>query len=124
MIGLAMSARHPPRLAGRSRVSVSRQSCLERSLARVGRTDSWWNVCESTNKQNTLEDYLNRAALLVRIPRWGDGDAVRYRAGRPAVKVGRATSLSTRFRMVVSSSLPSSSRSQIFFLSMANFMER
>jgi hypothetical protein len=29
------------------------------------------DVCESTNKQNTLEDYLNRAALLGPDPRGG-----------------------------------------------------
>jgi unsaturated rhamnogalacturonyl hydrolase len=29
------------------------------------------DVCESTNKQNTLEDYLHRAALLGPDPRGG-----------------------------------------------------
>jgi unsaturated rhamnogalacturonyl hydrolase len=40
-------------------------------LARVGKEGQLVDVCESTNKQNTLEDYLNRAALLGPDPRGG-----------------------------------------------------
>jgi rhamnogalacturonyl hydrolase YesR len=39
--------------------------------ARVGNNGQLVDVCESTNKQNTLEDYLNRAALLGPDPRGG-----------------------------------------------------
>jgi len=40
-------------------------------VARVGKDGQLVDVCESTNKQNTLEDYLNRAALLGPDPRGG-----------------------------------------------------
>ena len=40
-------------------------------LARTAADGRLINVCESTNKQNTLEDYLNRAALLGPDPRGG-----------------------------------------------------
>ena len=40
-------------------------------LARVGKDGQLVDVCESTNKQNTLEDYLHRAALLGPDPRGG-----------------------------------------------------
>jgi len=39
--------------------------------ARVGKEGQLVDVCESTNKQNTLEDYLHRAALLGPDPRGG-----------------------------------------------------
>jgi len=39
--------------------------------ARVGRDGQLVDVCESTNKQNTLEDYLHRAAILGPDPRGG-----------------------------------------------------
>jgi unsaturated rhamnogalacturonyl hydrolase len=40
-------------------------------LARVGKDGQLVDVCESTNKQSTLEEYLNRAALLGPDPRGG-----------------------------------------------------
>ena len=40
-------------------------------LARVGNNGQIVDVCESTNKQKTLEDYLHRAALLGPDPRGG-----------------------------------------------------
>jgi rhamnogalacturonyl hydrolase YesR len=40
-------------------------------LARVGNAGQLIDVCESTNKQNTLEDYLHRAAILGPDPRGG-----------------------------------------------------
>jgi rhamnogalacturonyl hydrolase YesR len=40
-------------------------------LARVGNGGQLVDVCESTNKQNTLEDYLHRAAILGPDPRGG-----------------------------------------------------
>jgi unsaturated rhamnogalacturonyl hydrolase len=40
-------------------------------LARVGSAGQLIDVCESTNKQNTLEDYLHRAAILGPDPRGG-----------------------------------------------------
>jgi len=40
-------------------------------LARVGANGELVNVCESTNKQPTLQDYLNRAAILGTDPRGG-----------------------------------------------------
>ncbi|HLQ75948.1 MAG TPA: glycoside hydrolase family 88 protein, partial [Terriglobia bacterium] len=40
-------------------------------LARVGANGILFDVCESTNKQNTLDDYLHRAAILDRDPRGG-----------------------------------------------------
>ena len=40
-------------------------------LQRVGANGVLFNVCESTNKQNTLDDYLHRAAILDRDPRGG-----------------------------------------------------
>jgi len=40
-------------------------------LARVGANGVLFDVCESTNKQNTLDDYLHRAAILDRDPRGG-----------------------------------------------------
>jgi unsaturated rhamnogalacturonyl hydrolase len=39
--------------------------------ARVGKEGQLVDVCESTNKQNTLEDYLHRAAILGPDPRGG-----------------------------------------------------
>jgi unsaturated rhamnogalacturonyl hydrolase len=39
--------------------------------ARVGKDGQMVNVCESTNKQKTLQDYLDRAALLGPDPRGG-----------------------------------------------------
>jgi unsaturated rhamnogalacturonyl hydrolase len=39
--------------------------------ARVGKEGQMVNVCESTNKQKTLQDYLDRAALLGPDPRGG-----------------------------------------------------
>ena len=39
--------------------------------ARVGKDGQLVNVCESTNKQNALQDYLNRAAILGPDPRGG-----------------------------------------------------
>jgi rhamnogalacturonyl hydrolase YesR len=39
--------------------------------ARVGPNGLLLDVCESTNKQNTLEDYLHRAAILGPDPRGG-----------------------------------------------------
>ena len=40
-------------------------------LARVGNDGQLVDVCESTNKQKTLEDYLHRAAILGPDPRGG-----------------------------------------------------
>jgi rhamnogalacturonyl hydrolase YesR len=40
-------------------------------LARVGNAGQLVDVCESTNKQNTLQDYLHRAAILGPDPRGG-----------------------------------------------------
>ncbi len=40
-------------------------------LARVGKEGQLIDVCESTNKQKTLEDYLHRAAILGPDPRGG-----------------------------------------------------
>jgi unsaturated rhamnogalacturonyl hydrolase len=40
-------------------------------LQRAGANGILFNVCESTNKQNSLEDYLHRAAILDRDPRGG-----------------------------------------------------
>jgi unsaturated rhamnogalacturonyl hydrolase len=40
-------------------------------LARVGKDGQLVDVCESTNKQSTLQDYLNRAAILGPDPRGG-----------------------------------------------------
>jgi unsaturated rhamnogalacturonyl hydrolase len=40
-------------------------------LDRVGPNGLLFDVCESTNKQRTLEDYLNRQAILDREPRGG-----------------------------------------------------
>jgi len=40
-------------------------------LARVGNAGQLIDVCESTNKQKTLEDYLHRAAILGADPRGG-----------------------------------------------------
>ena len=40
-------------------------------LARAGSSGVLFDVCESTNKQGTLEDYLRRAAILDREPRAG-----------------------------------------------------
>ena len=40
-------------------------------LARVGNAGQLVNVCESTNKQKTLKDYLDRAAILGPDPRGG-----------------------------------------------------
>jgi unsaturated rhamnogalacturonyl hydrolase len=40
-------------------------------LRRVGANGLLFNVCESTNKQNSLDDYLHRAAILDRDPRGG-----------------------------------------------------
>ena len=40
-------------------------------LARIGNNGELIDVCESTNKQNTLEDYLHRAAILGPDPRGG-----------------------------------------------------
>jgi rhamnogalacturonyl hydrolase YesR len=40
-------------------------------LARVGNAGQLIDVCESTNKQQTLEDYLHRAAILGADPRGG-----------------------------------------------------
>ena len=40
-------------------------------LARVGPDGQLMDVCESTNKQNSLNDYLHRAAILDRDPRGG-----------------------------------------------------
>jgi rhamnogalacturonyl hydrolase YesR len=40
-------------------------------LARAGKDGQLVDVCESTNKQNTLEDYLHRAAILGPDPRGG-----------------------------------------------------
>jgi rhamnogalacturonyl hydrolase YesR len=40
-------------------------------LARVGKDGQLVDVCESTNKQKTLEDYLHRAAILGPDPRGG-----------------------------------------------------
>ncbi len=40
-------------------------------LARVGNAGQLVNVCESTNKQKTLQDYLDRAAILGPDPRGG-----------------------------------------------------
>ncbi|MCU1335844.1 MAG: hypothetical protein JWO19_1425 [Bryobacterales bacterium] len=40
-------------------------------LARVGKEGQLVDVCESTNKQKTLEDYLHRAAILGPDPRGG-----------------------------------------------------
>jgi unsaturated rhamnogalacturonyl hydrolase len=39
--------------------------------ARIGKDGQLIDVCESTNKQNTLEDYLHRAAILGPDPRGG-----------------------------------------------------
>jgi rhamnogalacturonyl hydrolase YesR len=40
-------------------------------LGRVGQGGALVDVCESTNKQRTLDDYLHRAAILDRDPRGG-----------------------------------------------------
>jgi rhamnogalacturonyl hydrolase YesR len=40
-------------------------------VARTGSDGVLFDVCESTNKQRTLQDYLNRAAILDRDPRGG-----------------------------------------------------
>ena len=40
-------------------------------LARVGANGELMDVCESTNKQRSLDDYLHRAAILDRDPRGG-----------------------------------------------------
>ena len=40
-------------------------------LARIGNNGQLVNVCESTNKQKTLQDYLNREAILGPDPRGG-----------------------------------------------------